>query len=117
MIQRRIILDHWVKISKPSPKSVGPSMLPTISPAGDLVVIYKYGTVSECIRRISIGDVVVLVSPTDPYKILLKRLIGLVRATSFDPIFGIKLCSYVSTFSQVIEFVWIPPFQRKNACT
>lgn len=53
-------------------------MMPTICPSGDLIVIRRYFGTSECIKNASIGDIVVFVSPVEPYKLLLKRLVGLV---------------------------------------
>lgn len=51
----------------------GPSMLPTINVAGDYAIIekitFKYG--------LSIGDIVVLTSPVNPSRLLVKRILGL----------------------------------------
>mmetsp|Transcript_11847 Transcript_11847/g.16059 ORF Transcript_11847/g.16059 Transcript_11847/m.16059 type:complete len:186 (-) Transcript_11847:48-605(-) len=51
----------------------GPSMLPTLSPSGDIVL-------AECLTihkgDISKGDVVVATCPTDPKKLVCKRVLG-----------------------------------------
>ncbi|KAI8821455.1 mitochondrial inner membrane peptidase complex catalytic subunit [Fimicolochytrium jonesii] len=54
--------------------SIGPSMLPTFNVAGDLVVVEH---VSQYFRALTLGDVVVCVSPYDPRRSICKRVLGL----------------------------------------
>lgn len=53
----------------------GESMLPTLRNEGDILLVEKLSPVFKNIKR---GDVIVCVSPTDPDKLICKRVIGLV---------------------------------------
>lgn len=53
----------------------GDSMLPTLRSEGDVVLVEKISTPLRALKR---GDVVVCVSPSDPEKLICKRLIALV---------------------------------------
>lgn len=53
----------------------GESMLPTLRSNGDVLLVEKVSTTFRLIKR---GDVVVCVSPSDPDKLICKRVIGLV---------------------------------------
>mmetsp|Transcript_21129 Transcript_21129/g.27733 ORF Transcript_21129/g.27733 Transcript_21129/m.27733 type:complete len:184 (+) Transcript_21129:190-741(+) len=53
---------------------VGPSMLPTLSKWGDVVIQEK---LTPRFGRLKIGDVVILNSPTNPNKTVCKRITGL----------------------------------------
>ncbi len=53
----------------------GESMLPTLKSEGDVILIEK---VSLALGHIDRGDVIVTVSPTDPAKLICKRVLGLV---------------------------------------
>lgn len=57
----------------------GESMLPTVRSEGDMLLVEKVGVAFRAIKR---GDVVVCVSPSDPDKLICKRVIGLVRASA-----------------------------------
>ena len=52
----------------------GPSMMPTLNPAGDVVLVEH---VSATLNRLQRGDVVVAKSPTDPHAVVCKRILGL----------------------------------------
>ncbi|XP_059289248.1 mitochondrial ATP-independent inner membrane protease subunit 1a-like [Lycium ferocissimum] len=52
----------------------GPSMLPTFNLTGDLVLAERISTRFEKMKR---GDVVLVRSPENPRKIVIKRLIGM----------------------------------------
>lgn len=65
----------------------GDSMLPTLRSQGDMLLIEKLSTAFGSIRR---GDVVVCASPSDPTKLICKRVIGLENdlvATHYGGIF------------------------------
>lgn len=72
-----------------STQCVGPSMLPTISTAGDIVFMlpvsrFRWSATPQ------IGDVVVATSPTDPLQSVCKRLLGLPGDTiEVEPIPGL----------------------------
>jgi mitochondrial inner membrane protease subunit 1 len=76
-----LFLKHKVGfLSSPS----GPSMLPTVSIFGDWYIMeritYSY------LRPPDLGDLIVVTSPTDPKKWILKRVLGLSGDTVFkDP--------------------------------
>jgi inner membrane protease subunit 1 len=53
---------------------VGPSMLPTFSTAGDIVLVEK---VTPLLQRVARDDVVIAVSPTNPRQTVCKRVRGL----------------------------------------
>lgn len=53
----------------------GESMLPTLNSEGDILLVEKLGTTLRTIKR---GDVVVCTSPSDPDKLICKRVIGMV---------------------------------------
>jgi inner membrane protease subunit 1 len=55
--------------------SEGHSMLPTIASTGEVLIIDK---LSPLLRNISVGDVVVCVSPEDPNKLICKRVLAMV---------------------------------------
>jgi inner membrane protease subunit 1 len=55
---------------------IGPSMLPTFNLSGDWVLVEH---ISVKLGRLQQGDVVTCVSPTDPNKLVCKRIIGKVR--------------------------------------
>ncbi|XP_062197095.1 mitochondrial ATP-independent inner membrane protease subunit 1a-like [Phragmites australis] len=52
----------------------GPSMLPAMNLAGDVVAVDR---VSVQLGRVSRGDVVLLISPEDPRKAVAKRVLGM----------------------------------------
>lgn len=64
----------------------GPSMMPTLNPAGDVVLVEHVTTTLGWLER---GHVVVAKSPTDPKAVVCKRILGLpgdtVSAFSWDP--------------------------------
>ena len=55
---------------------VGPSMMPTFNPSGDVVVVAKRerAWTGRPTRR---GDVVLATSPTNPTQLVFKRVVGL----------------------------------------
>jgi inner membrane protease subunit 1 len=53
---------------------VGPSMLPTFSTAGDIVLVEK---ATPLLQRVARDDVVIAVSPTNPRQTVCKRVKGL----------------------------------------
>eukprot|EP00639_Heterosigma_akashiwo_P000978 CAMPEP_0194582282 /NCGR_PEP_ID=MMETSP0292-20121207/15472_1 /TAXON_ID=39354 /ORGANISM="Heterosigma akashiwo, Strain CCMP2393" /LENGTH=163 /DNA_ID=CAMNT_0039436325 /DNA_START=31 /DNA_END=519 /DNA_ORIENTATION=- len=57
---------------------VGPSMLPTLSKSGDVVLQEK---LTPRFGKLEIGDVVILTSPTDTAKNVCKRITGLAGDT------------------------------------
>ncbi|KAI3950015.1 hypothetical protein MKW92_044044 [Papaver armeniacum] len=52
----------------------GPSMLPTLSITGDLVLTEK---ISTRLGKVNNGDIVLVLSPENPKKILTKRILGM----------------------------------------
>ncbi|KAH6562969.1 hypothetical protein BSLG_002645 [Batrachochytrium salamandrivorans] len=52
----------------------GPSMLPTLNIAGDIVLVER---ISWRRRRLALGDVVVCISPLHPSRLVCKRILGL----------------------------------------
>lgn len=52
----------------------GPSMMPTLNPAGDVVLVEH---VTVTLGRLERGDVIVAKSPTDPNAVVCKRILGL----------------------------------------
>lgn len=52
----------------------GPSMLPSLNPSGDIVVIDRW---SPRVGRVRVGDVVTAVSPNNPRQNVCKRVTGL----------------------------------------
>ena len=54
----------------------GESMLPTIESEGEAILVEK---VSVLLRSIKRGDIVVCTSPSDPDKLICKRVVGLVN--------------------------------------
>lgn len=52
----------------------GPSMLPTFSLSGDIVLV---DCISPCLGKIGRGDIVLVRSPENPRKVITKRLIGI----------------------------------------
>ena len=52
---------------------VGPSMLPTLHAAGDMVLVEHY---SARYRPLALGDVVVARSPVNPRQLVCKRVLG-----------------------------------------
>ena len=55
---------------------VGPSMMPTFSPSGDIVVLDRF---SPKFVGYELGDVVVARSATNPKQTVCKRILGMVR--------------------------------------
>ncbi|RIA91989.1 peptidase S24/S26A/S26B/S26C [Glomus cerebriforme] len=53
---------------------IGPSMLPTFNMFGDIVALEHF---SPKLKRLDIGDVVVCISPTNPWRAICKRIIGM----------------------------------------
>lgn len=54
---------------------IGPSMIPTMNPNGDLVLITRfYHSLNQAIKR---GDVIVATNPNNPRLLVCKRVIGL----------------------------------------
>ncbi|KAK9830828.1 hypothetical protein WJX74_009119 [Apatococcus lobatus] len=66
---------HLVReyIAEPT-KCIGPSMLPTFNPRGDLLIQEH---LSVTFRQIRVGDVVFAVSKNDPRHIVCKRVLGM----------------------------------------
>ncbi|KAI3986469.1 hypothetical protein MKX01_037751 [Papaver californicum] len=58
--------------------AVGPSMLPTLSIRGDLLLMEK---ISTLLGKVNNGDIVLVRSPENPKKILSKRILGMERDT------------------------------------
>lgn len=56
---------------------IGPSMLPTFNQSGDIVFLDR---VSPRFRKLQVGEVVVVSSPTTPGQTVCKRIWGLVRS-------------------------------------
>ncbi|KAF8673398.1 hypothetical protein HU200_048962 [Digitaria exilis] len=52
----------------------GPSMLPAINLAGDVLAVDR---VSARLGRVENGDVVLMISPEDPRKVVAKRVLGM----------------------------------------
>lgn len=52
----------------------GPSMMPAINLAGDVLAVDR---VSATIGRVHTGDVVLMISPEDPRKVVAKRVVGM----------------------------------------
>ena len=75
-----IIKDEFYELSP----TVGSSMLPTFSIFGDFVLLKK-----NCRDEISVGDIISAISPTEPHKLVLKRIIGMpgdiVKIDPLDP--------------------------------
>ncbi|KAJ0046907.1 hypothetical protein Pint_04870 [Pistacia integerrima] len=73
----------------------GPSMLPTLNLTGDVILSEQ---VSYRLGRVGPGDIVLVRSPTDPLKIVTKRILGLEgdRVTFYDPLSG-DICRTVVT--------------------
>ncbi|KAI5081528.1 hypothetical protein GOP47_0004711 [Adiantum capillus-veneris] len=65
-----IFKEHVAEISQ----VVGPSMLPTFSATGDVLVVERLST---RFQRIKQGDVVMAASPENPRLIVCKRVLGL----------------------------------------
>lgn len=61
---------------------MGPSMLPTFNMDGDIVAIEH---LSRKFKRLSVGDVVVCISPVNPGRAVCKRILGMVRRTVHCP--------------------------------
>lgn len=55
---------------------MGPSMLPTFNVVGDFVALEHF---SPRFRRLEVGDVIVCKSPTNPWRSVCKRIIGMVK--------------------------------------
>ena len=53
---------------------VGPSMLPTFSPAGAIVLVDR---LSPRLGLLQVGDVVISKSPTNPHGTICKRILGM----------------------------------------
>jgi inner membrane protease subunit 1 len=74
-----IIKDQLYEISP----TVGSSMYPTFDIIGDFVVLQKYN-LDPCV-----GDVIAAKSPIEPFKLVLKRVLGregdVVKIDPFDP--------------------------------
>jgi inner membrane protease subunit 1 len=51
-------------------------MLPTFNMIGDIVVLEHF---SHKLKRLEIGDVVVCISPTNPWRAVCKRILGMVN--------------------------------------
>ena len=63
-------------------------MLPTLNMWGDIILME---TISwRWRRKIDLGDLVVAVSPADPSKTVLKRVLGLVKAPLNPKNFGLE---------------------------
>ncbi|CAJ0755645.1 5880_t:CDS:2, partial [Entrophospora sp. SA101] len=53
---------------------IGPSMLPTFNVDGDILAIEH---LSSKFKHLKVGDVVICISPTNPYNLICKRIIGM----------------------------------------
>ncbi|KAF0462333.1 mitochondrial inner membrane protease subunit 1 [Gigaspora margarita] len=53
---------------------LGPSMLPTLNMVGDFIALER---ITHRLKLLEIGDVVVCVTPTDPWRSVCKRIIGM----------------------------------------
>jgi len=73
-----VLFMKIVKNAFCSLKCVGPSMLPTLSKSGDVVLQEK---LTPRFGKLEIGDVVILTSPTDTAKNVCKRITGLAGDT------------------------------------
>ncbi|KAF3542527.1 hypothetical protein DY000_02000468 [Brassica cretica] len=88
----------------------GPSMLPTLNLTGDVILAEH---VSHRFGKIGLGDVVLVRSPTDPMKMVTKRVLGLEgHRLSFyaDPLVGddsVNVVVAISTFKVPKGHVWI----------
>ncbi|WZZ38106.1 hypothetical protein YC2023_034365 [Brassica napus] len=82
-------LNQWRGTAKEAFDQVqGPSMLPTLNLTGDVILAEH---VSHRFGKIGLGDVVLVRSPTDPMKMVTKRVLGLEgHRLSFyaDPLVG-----------------------------
>ncbi|XP_044953657.1 mitochondrial inner membrane protease subunit 1 isoform X2 [Hordeum vulgare subsp. vulgare] len=65
-----VVSEHVLGVVLPR----GPSMLPALNMAGDVLLSDK---VSPRYGRVGPGDVVLLVSPEDPRKVVIKRVLGM----------------------------------------
>ncbi|KAJ1946907.1 hypothetical protein GGF37_000857, partial [Kickxella alabastrina] len=54
--------------------SYGPSMLPTLNVNGDNLIVSRLGNWRNKLRT---GDVIVYISPTDPHRRAVKRILGM----------------------------------------
>ncbi|KAJ2157707.1 hypothetical protein GGF46_004310 [Coemansia sp. RSA 552] len=77
--------------------ALGPSMLPTLSPIGDLLLIER---LPGWRRRVCIGDLVVFTTPMNPGRRAIKRVLGMA---------GDTLC--VDPTKDKLAYVQIPPGQ------
>jgi inner membrane protease subunit 1 len=55
---------------------MGPSMLPTFNMDGDIVAIEH---LSKKFKKLTVGDVVVCISPVNPGRAVCKRILGMVN--------------------------------------
>ncbi|KAJ0100888.1 hypothetical protein Patl1_04980 [Pistacia atlantica] len=88
----------------------GPSMLPTLNLTGDVILSEQ---VSYRLGRVGPGDIVLVRSPTDPLKIVTKRILGLEgdRVTFYDPLSG-DICRTVVVFKKGRVIFLVTRFQR-----
>lgn len=76
----------WINISNWILQAPGPSMLPTLNLSGDILLVDR---ISPRFRKVAPGDIVLVVSPENPRKIITKRLTAMeddiVTLSSVDP--------------------------------
>ncbi|KAJ0260776.1 hypothetical protein HA466_0040300 [Hirschfeldia incana] len=73
----------------------GPSMLPTLNLTGDVILAEH---LSHRFSKIGLGDIVLVRSPTNPTRMLTKRVLGLEGhrlSYSADPLVGVDSVSVV----------------------
>ena len=75
-----IIKDQFYEIAP----TIGASMIPTFDILGDFVLLQKFQK-----DKIAVGDVISAISPIEPHKLVLKRIVGMegdvVKIDPFDP--------------------------------
>ncbi|KAF8981898.1 hypothetical protein BGZ46_002139 [Entomortierella lignicola] len=73
----------------------GPSMLPTLNMTGDIVA---FEHLTQRFSKLGTGDLVVAISPSDPSKLVCKRIIG---------VEGDKVC--IDPISAHRQYITVPP--------
>lgn len=69
-------------------------MLPTLRPKGDSILVEK---LSVHWRRLKRGDVVVVTSPSNPDRLICKRIIGLVQRCQVSVLLHLQETDYVAS--------------------
>ncbi|RHZ47835.1 hypothetical protein Glove_566g9 [Diversispora epigaea] len=83
--------EYFIEITQ----CMGPSMLPTFNVVGDFVALEHF---SPRLRRLEIGDVIVCKSPTNPWRSVCKRIVGMP---------GDRICIDPTAIHR--KFITVPP--------